>query len=64
MCFKWIEAIGRVDDDVATGRKDAIRLADGAAIVVDVLDDLVQQDDVEAAAIERQFFGLRDAQIG
>jgi len=63
MCFKWIQTIRRVNDDVPTGRQDAIRLLDGASIVVDVFDDLVQQDDVEAAVIERQLFGGRGAQI-
>ena len=48
VCFERIQAIRRVDDDVSAGRKHAIGLLNRRAVVVDVLDDLVQQDDVEA----------------
>jgi len=63
MCFKWIQSVRRIHDDVATRCEDTVRLVDGAPVVVDVLDDLVQQDDVEGAVIERQFFRRRDTQI-
>jgi len=61
--FERVESIRRIHDDVATGCQHPKRLLNAAPIVVDVLDDLVEQDDVEALAIERQFFSGRDLQI-
>src|SRR5262249_16425294 len=42
-----VETIGRVDDDAAARPQTAVRFDDRLAIVVDVLDHLVQQDHVE-----------------
>jgi hypothetical protein len=42
---------------------DPIRLIDRPAVVVDVLDDLVEEDHVEAVVVEGELFGRGHAQV-
>jgi hypothetical protein len=53
-----VKTVRRIDDDASTGAGAAIGFQDGLAIVGDVLDDLVQEDDVEGVLNEGKVLGL------
>ena len=63
MRFKGIQSVGGVDDDVSARCDDAVSLADRASVVVDMFDDFVEQDDVEAIVGEGQLLSRGDTQI-
>src|SRR5581483_3315247 len=61
--FERVEPVGRVDDDVPTGRQAAIGLLDRHPVVVDVLDNLIQEDHGEGAVGEGELLRGGDVQV-